>query len=107
MEMQLVKIVGRSELPGRPLLFGTTHSFLEHFGLKTLDDLPGVSELRKMQQDQEKMDEAAKEQEKAEDEQMEFSEMDEPFDAEAQAEAELAREMPGEAEDEDQSGPKD
>ena len=39
MEMQLVKIVGRSELPGRPLLYGTTHTFLEYFGLKSLDDL--------------------------------------------------------------------
>ena len=42
MEMQLVKIVGRSELPGRPFLYGTTHSFLEHFGLsdlKTLEQL--------------------------------------------------------------------
>ena len=39
MEMQLVRIVGRSELPGRPFLYGTTHSFLEHFGLKNLKDL--------------------------------------------------------------------
>jgi len=39
MEMQLVRIVGRSELPGRPFLYGTTHMFLEHFGLKDLKDL--------------------------------------------------------------------
>ena len=39
MEMQLVKIVGRSDLPGRPLLYGTSHSFLEHFGLKDLKEL--------------------------------------------------------------------
>jgi len=39
MEMQLVKIVGRSELPGRPFLYGTTHTFLEHFGLSGLSDL--------------------------------------------------------------------
>lgn len=39
MEMQLVRIVGRSDLPGRPLLYGTTHAFLEHFGLKNLKDL--------------------------------------------------------------------
>ena len=39
MEMQLVKIVGRSELPGRPFTYGTTHTFLEHFGLKGLEDL--------------------------------------------------------------------
>lgn len=39
MEMQLVRIAGRSELPGRPLLYGTTQTFLEHFGLKSLKDL--------------------------------------------------------------------
>lgn len=46
-EMQLVKVVARSELPGRPWLFGTTQRFLEHFGLKSLDDLPGIEELRR------------------------------------------------------------
>ncbi len=39
MEMQLVKIVGRSPLPGRPFTYGTTQTFLEHFGLSGLDEL--------------------------------------------------------------------
>ncbi len=39
MEMQLVKISGRSDFPGRPFLYGTTHLFLEHFGLKDLKEL--------------------------------------------------------------------
>ncbi len=39
MEAQLVRIAGRSELPGRPFLYGTTHAFLEHFGLRELKDL--------------------------------------------------------------------
>ena len=52
LEMQLIKIVGRSELPGRPWQFGTTQKFLEHFGLKNLMDLPGVEELRRMEDDQ-------------------------------------------------------
>jgi len=39
MEAQLVRIVGRSELPGRPFLYGTTQAFLEHFGLRDLKDL--------------------------------------------------------------------
>lgn len=38
-EMHLVRIVGRSDLPGRPFLYGTTNSFLEHFGLKHLSEL--------------------------------------------------------------------
>lgn len=45
MEMQLVKIIGRSNLPGRPLLYGTTALFLEHFGLKDVRELPGIEEL--------------------------------------------------------------
>ena len=42
MELQLVKIVGRSELPGKPFLYGTTQVFLEHFGLRSLNDLDEI-----------------------------------------------------------------
>lgn len=44
----LVKIEGRADLPGRPLLYGTTESFLDHFGVKTLDELPNSAELRRV-----------------------------------------------------------
>jgi segregation and condensation protein B len=47
MERGLVKIAGRAEIPGRPLLYETTQFFLDHFGLRTLDELPNVEELRK------------------------------------------------------------
>jgi segregation and condensation protein B len=47
LEMGLVKVVGRSELPGKPWLYGTTQAFLEHFGLNSLDDLPGMQEMRR------------------------------------------------------------
>jgi segregation and condensation protein B len=50
-ELQLVKVVGRSELPGRPWIFGTTQRFLEHFGLKCLEDMPGMDELKRREQD--------------------------------------------------------
>ncbi len=43
----LVKITGRAEVLGRPLLYGTTRGFLEHFGLKSLNELPKVEELPK------------------------------------------------------------
>jgi segregation and condensation protein B len=46
MERGLVKISGRAEIPGRPLLYETTQFFLEHFGLRTLDELPNAEELR-------------------------------------------------------------
>jgi segregation and condensation protein B len=39
MELHLVRIVGRSDLPGRPFLYGTTATFLDHFGLKSLEEL--------------------------------------------------------------------
>ncbi|MDD4102847.1 MAG: SMC-Scp complex subunit ScpB [Kiritimatiellae bacterium] len=42
MELHLVRIVGRSELPGRPFLYGTTATFLEHFGLRNLKDLNDI-----------------------------------------------------------------
>ena len=38
-ELSLVRAVGRSDLPGRPFLYGTTSTFLEHFGLRDLKDL--------------------------------------------------------------------
>ena len=53
MEMQLVRIVGRSDLPGRPFLFGTTPAFLEHFGLKSLDDLDAVEGASELSRDRE------------------------------------------------------
>jgi segregation and condensation protein B len=42
----LVKIAGRAEVAGRPLLYATTQFFLDHFGLRTLDELPNAAELR-------------------------------------------------------------
>jgi segregation and condensation protein B len=47
MERGLVKIAGRAEIPGRPLLYETTQFFLDHFGLRNLDELPNVEELRR------------------------------------------------------------
>ena len=44
----LVKITGRADLPGRPLLYSTTAYFLEHFGLRSTGELPNADELRRM-----------------------------------------------------------
>ncbi|MFH0807738.1 MAG: SMC-Scp complex subunit ScpB [Elusimicrobiota bacterium] len=44
-ERKLVKIVGRKETVGRPLLYGTTTDFMRYFGLKNLNDLPSLEEL--------------------------------------------------------------
>jgi segregation and condensation protein B len=47
MSKGLVNIVGRAEVIGRPMLYGTTKKFLEIFGLNSLKDLPKVEELKK------------------------------------------------------------
>ncbi len=46
MERSLVKPVGRKEIPGRPLSYGTTNEFLRCFGLNRLSDLPKISEIK-------------------------------------------------------------
>ncbi len=51
LEKGLIRIAGRSDAPGRPLLYGTTRDFLKHFGLKTLSDLPKVRELDELLED--------------------------------------------------------
>ena len=48
MEHNLVRLVGRSDGIGRPMLFGTTREFLAHFGLKSLADLPKPKELEEL-----------------------------------------------------------
>lgn len=48
MEKHLVRIAGRSELPGRPMLYGTTHEFLELFNLKDTKQLPPLHEVEAM-----------------------------------------------------------
>lgn len=44
LERQLIEVVGRIEAPGRPSLYGITHDFLKHFGLKDAKELPSVKE---------------------------------------------------------------
>ena len=48
LEKRLVKIVGRSELPGRPMLYATTHEFLELFNLRDVESLPPLHEIEAM-----------------------------------------------------------
>jgi segregation and condensation protein B len=53
MKKNLVKPVGRKELPGRPLAYGTTEEFLRYFGLNRLSDLPRLSEIKEFSLDSE------------------------------------------------------
>ena len=45
LERRLIKIMGKKEAPGKPLLYGTTRDFLRHFGLKDLAELPTLKDL--------------------------------------------------------------
>jgi len=45
LDKNLIRIAGRKKTPGRPIVYGTTRQFLEHFGLKSLEDLPKIEEL--------------------------------------------------------------
>jgi segregation and condensation protein B len=45
-EREWIRVVGHRDVPGKPALFGTTRGFLDYFGLKRLDELPPLSELK-------------------------------------------------------------
>lgn len=49
MEREWIRIVGYREVPGRPAMFATTKAFLDHFNLRSLDELPPLAELREME----------------------------------------------------------
>lgn len=51
---ELIKIVGRKEVPGRPYTYGSTKKFLEYFGLKSLANLPKLEEMASLQSSEEK-----------------------------------------------------
>lgn len=45
-EREWIRVVGHRDVPGKPALFGTTKAFLDHFNLKSLDELPTLAEIR-------------------------------------------------------------
>ncbi len=47
LEKRLIKILGKKEVPGKPMLYGTTKEFLQYFGLKDLSELPTLKELQR------------------------------------------------------------
>lgn len=55
LQKKMIRILGRAEAAGRPLLYGTTREFLLHFGLKSLSDLPRVSEIQDLAGGEEKV----------------------------------------------------
>ena len=55
MERRLVKIVGKKDVPGKPMLYGTTQEFLQYFGLKDLSSLPTLKEFQELDTNEEIM----------------------------------------------------
>jgi segregation and condensation protein B len=55
LERKLVRIVGRKEVPGRPIMYGTTKFFLEHFGLQDLGQLPPLREFKELGESEQAM----------------------------------------------------
>ncbi len=49
LERRLIKILGRKEVPGRPLMYGTTREFLHYFGLEDLSGLPTLKEFQEIE----------------------------------------------------------
>jgi segregation and condensation protein B len=57
MERRLIKIVGKKDVPGKPMLYGTTQEFLQYFGLKDLSALPTLREFQELEAGEEVMEE--------------------------------------------------
>ncbi|HUA34387.1 MAG TPA: SMC-Scp complex subunit ScpB [Candidatus Binataceae bacterium] len=92
LEKRLVKIAGRKEAPGRPIVYATTPEFLELFGLKDLDSLPDLSEFREIER-------AVEQAETKPIESLEKMPEDVPAETDMPAEPELEAEAEAEAEE--------
>ena len=56
LEKKLIRIVGRKDVPGKPIIYGTTKKFLEIFNLKDLSELPNLRELKELNEQNEQME---------------------------------------------------
>jgi segregation and condensation protein B len=55
LEREWIRIIGHKEVPGKPALYGTTKTFLDHFNLKNLEELPTLSEIKNMESQEAKL----------------------------------------------------
>jgi segregation and condensation protein B len=60
LEKKLIRIVGRKDVPGKPIIYGTTKKFLEVFNLKDIMDLPNIREMRELHQQEPEQQELLK-----------------------------------------------
>jgi len=64
LDKKLIRIVGRKDVPGKPIIYGTTKKFLEVFNLKDLSELPTLREMKELQQHEEVKEEVQEEEAK-------------------------------------------
>ena len=88
-DRDLIDVVGRAEGLGRPLLYGTTRRFLEHFGFATLDDLPRPEELPIILRDRAPLDDLMEEDKAKEEAVQEELEIEEGAEASSDADSPL------------------
>ena len=50
LDRKMIRIVGRKDIPGRPIMYGTTKQFLQAFGLKDLADLPALRDIKDLKE---------------------------------------------------------
>ena len=74
LERDWVRVVGHRDVPGRPALYATTREFLDYFGLKSLDELPTLAEIRELEELNPSLDLPEPEQNASEESQQEHSE---------------------------------
>lgn len=91
LDRELVKIEGRADLPGRPLLYATSELFLEHFGITDIEDLPNIGELRQVELPDGSEEETENKTEDVE-KQLALSAVEQPAEGKAQDNAEEAEE---------------
>jgi len=101
LERQLIRIAGQREVPGRPMLYGTTRRFLEVFGLERLKDLPTLRELDELAREQGLLEQTAEDAAPAEGEVAEAAESREEEAEAASDEAEEDDATSDEAEEDD------
>lgn len=94
MERRLVKIVGKKDVPGKPMMYATTLDFLQYFGLKDLAALPTLKEFQELEAGEEIMEQVPVEQQEPV-EQPEESAGADALEAEAAAEVETAENVTG------------
>ena len=103
MDMQLIRLVGKSELPGHPFLYGTTPLFLEHFGLASLQQLNELDPTLQRSNPKKKAEQYKKVEKKGEEVEKKVEEVDEVEDVEKVEDEEdvYIDDTPDELDDED------